>query len=144
MFLSLSCSSLSHRLPAASPSTLSISGAGAASSSSSSDRCRLTRGSTIRSTFHGGQLRDRGPPVYSAPPTSPTLSHHDASPLPHARTRATSNLFTKLTSKLTRRYFYRSIRAPHCPRPPNTRSTVFDAVYIWLGVIDLIRLPSHC
>uniref|UniRef100_A0A8C7VD95 non-specific serine/threonine protein kinase n=1 Tax=Oncorhynchus mykiss TaxID=8022 RepID=A0A8C7VD95_ONCMY len=79
----------------------SISGAGA--SSSSSERCRLTRGSTIRSTFHGGQLRDRGPPVYSAPPTSPTLSHHDASPLPHARSRATSNLFTKLTSKLTRR-----------------------------------------
>uniref|UniRef100_A0A671WQS3 non-specific serine/threonine protein kinase n=1 Tax=Sparus aurata TaxID=8175 RepID=A0A671WQS3_SPAAU len=95
-------SSLGHRMTAASPSTLSISGAGAASSSSSSDRCRLTRGSTIRSTFHGGQLRDRGPPVYSAPPTSPTLSHHDASPLPHARTRATSNLFTKLTSKLTR------------------------------------------
>nr|XP_043898151.1 MAP/microtubule affinity-regulating kinase 4 isoform X1 [Solea senegalensis] len=96
-------SSLSHRMPAASPSTLSITGAGAASSSSSSDRCRLTRGSTIRSTFHGGQLRDRGPPVYSAPPTSPTLSHHEASPLPHARTRATSNLFSKLTSKLTRR-----------------------------------------
>ncbi|XP_016897372.1 MAP/microtubule affinity-regulating kinase 4 isoform X3 [Cynoglossus semilaevis] len=96
-------SSLSHRMPAASPSTLSITGAGAASSSSSSDRCRLTRGSTIRSTFHGGQLRDRGPPVYSAPPTSPTLSHHEPSPLPHARTRATSNLFTKLTSKLTRR-----------------------------------------
>ncbi|XP_047186285.1 MAP/microtubule affinity-regulating kinase 4 isoform X3 [Scophthalmus maximus] len=95
-------SSLGHRLPAASPSTLSISGAGAASSSSS-DRCRLTRGSTIRSTFHGGQLRDRGPPVYSAPPTSPTLSHHEASPLPHARTRATSNIFSKLTSKLTRR-----------------------------------------
>ncbi|XP_077403739.1 MAP/microtubule affinity-regulating kinase 4 isoform X1 [Vanacampus margaritifer] len=95
-------SSLGHRMPAASPSTLSISGAGA-TSSSSSDRCRLTRGSTIRSTFHGGQLRDRGPPIYSAPPTSPTLSHHDASPLPHARTRATSNLFTKLTSKLTRR-----------------------------------------
>ncbi|XP_006808677.1 MAP/microtubule affinity-regulating kinase 4 [Neolamprologus brichardi] len=96
-------SSLSHRMPAASPSTLSISAAGATGSSSSSDRCRLTRGSTIRSTFHGGQLRDRGPPVYSAPPTSPTLSHHDASPLTHARTRATSNLFTKLTSKLTRR-----------------------------------------
>uniref|UniRef100_A0A3P9D9I4 non-specific serine/threonine protein kinase n=1 Tax=Maylandia zebra TaxID=106582 RepID=A0A3P9D9I4_9CICH len=81
----------------------SISAAGATGSSSSSDRCRLTRGSTIRSTFHGGQLRDRGPPVYSAPPTSPTLSHHDTSPLTHARTRATSNLFTKLTSKLTRR-----------------------------------------
>ncbi|XP_056450810.1 MAP/microtubule affinity-regulating kinase 4 [Gadus chalcogrammus] len=97
-------SSLSHRIPPASPSTLSISGAGASSSSTSStDRCRLTRGSTIRSTFHGGQLRDRGAPVYSAPPTSPTLSHHEASPLPHARSRATSNLFTKLTSKLTRR-----------------------------------------
>uniref|UniRef100_A0A3P8NK03 non-specific serine/threonine protein kinase n=1 Tax=Astatotilapia calliptera TaxID=8154 RepID=A0A3P8NK03_ASTCA len=96
-------SSLGHRMPAASPSTLSISAAGATGSSSSSDRCRLTRGSTIRSTFHGGQLRDRGPPVYSAPPTSPTLSHHDTSPLTHARTRATSNLFTKLTSKLTRR-----------------------------------------
>uniref|UniRef100_A0A667ZB12 non-specific serine/threonine protein kinase n=1 Tax=Myripristis murdjan TaxID=586833 RepID=A0A667ZB12_9TELE len=96
-------SSLSHRMPPASPSTLSISGAGA-SSSTSGDRCRLTRGSTIRSTFHGGQLRDRGPPVYSAPPTSPTLSHHEASPLPHARSRATSNLFTKLTSKLTRRF----------------------------------------
>uniref|UniRef100_A0A8C5AY70 non-specific serine/threonine protein kinase n=1 Tax=Gadus morhua TaxID=8049 RepID=A0A8C5AY70_GADMO len=96
-------SSLSHRIPPASPSTLSISGAGASSSSTSStDRCRLTRGSTIRSTFHGGQLRDRGAPVYSAPPTSPTLSHHEASPLPHARSRATSNLFTKLTSKLTR------------------------------------------
>uniref|UniRef100_A0A3P8NJR4 non-specific serine/threonine protein kinase n=1 Tax=Astatotilapia calliptera TaxID=8154 RepID=A0A3P8NJR4_ASTCA len=95
-------SSLGHRMPAASPSTLSISAAGATGSSSSSDRCRLTRGSTIRSTFHGGQLRDRGPPVYSAPPTSPTLSHHDTSPLTHARTRATSNLFTKLTSKLTR------------------------------------------
>uniref|UniRef100_A0A3P8YL45 non-specific serine/threonine protein kinase n=1 Tax=Esox lucius TaxID=8010 RepID=A0A3P8YL45_ESOLU len=94
-------SSLSHRLPPTSPSTLSISGAGA--SSSSGERCRLTRGSTIRSTFHGGQLRDRAPPIYSAPPTSPTLSHHDASPLPHARSRATSNLFTKLTSKLTRR-----------------------------------------
>ena len=90
-------------MPAASPSTLSMAGAGA-SSSTSGDRCRLTRGSTIRSTFHGGQLRDRVPPVYSAPPTSPPLSHHEASPLPHVRTRATSNLFTKLTSKLTRRY----------------------------------------
>uniref|UniRef100_A0A673L7E0 non-specific serine/threonine protein kinase n=1 Tax=Sinocyclocheilus rhinocerous TaxID=307959 RepID=A0A673L7E0_9TELE len=66
-------SSLSHRLPPASPSTHSISGAGA-SSSTSSERSRLTRGSTIRSTFHGGQLRDHRPPTH-APPTSPTLSH---------------------------------------------------------------------
>ncbi|KAK2881072.1 hypothetical protein Q8A67_018340 [Cirrhinus molitorella] len=93
-------SSLSHRLPPASPSTHSISGAGA-SSSTSSERSRLTRGSTIRSTFHGGQLRDHRPPTH-APPTSPTLSH-EASPLPHSRSRATTNLFTKLTSKLTRR-----------------------------------------
>uniref|UniRef100_A0A8C5GDC2 MAP/microtubule affinity-regulating kinase 3 n=1 Tax=Gouania willdenowi TaxID=441366 RepID=A0A8C5GDC2_GOUWI len=90
-------SSVSHRLPPASPSTHSITGASASSSSSSS---RLTRGSTVRSTFHGGQIRDRRPPSH-APPASPTLSH-DSSPLPHARTRATSNLLSKLTSKLTR------------------------------------------
>uniref|UniRef100_A0A8C1WYI9 MAP/microtubule affinity-regulating kinase 3 n=1 Tax=Cyprinus carpio TaxID=7962 RepID=A0A8C1WYI9_CYPCA len=95
-------SSLSHRLPPTSPSTLSIVGAGASSSSSSGERCRLTRGSTIRSTFHGGQLRDRVPPTYGPPPTSPTLSH-DAGALPqNVRSRATSNLFSKLTSKLTR------------------------------------------
>ncbi|XP_048042939.1 MAP/microtubule affinity-regulating kinase 4 isoform X2 [Megalobrama amblycephala] len=96
-------SSLSHRLPPTSPSTLSIVGAGASSSSSSGERCRLTRGSTIRSTFHGGQLRDRVPPTYGPPPTSPTLSHDAGALPPNARSRATSNLFSKLTSKLTRR-----------------------------------------
>ncbi|XP_062393507.1 MAP/microtubule affinity-regulating kinase 4 [Sardina pilchardus] len=100
-------SSLSHRLPPTSPSTLSMAGAGASSSSSSGERCRLTRGSTIRSTFHGGQLRERGGggvPSYGPPPTSPTLPSHEAAALPpHARSRATSNLFSKLTSKLTRR-----------------------------------------
>ncbi|XP_058269147.1 MAP/microtubule affinity-regulating kinase 4 isoform X2 [Hemibagrus wyckioides] len=93
-------SSHSHRLPPASPSTHSISGAGGASSSSA-ERSRLSRGSTVRSTFHGGQLRERRVPAHG-PPASPTLSR-EASPLPHARTRATSNLFSKLTSKLTRR-----------------------------------------
>uniref|UniRef100_A0A8C1REU8 MAP/microtubule affinity-regulating kinase 3 n=1 Tax=Cyprinus carpio TaxID=7962 RepID=A0A8C1REU8_CYPCA len=101
LFLSL-LSSLSHRLPPTSPSTLSIVGAGASSSSSSGERCRLTRGSTIRSTFHGGQLRDRVPPTYGPPPTSPTLSHDAGALPPNARSRATSNLFSKLTSKLTR------------------------------------------
>ncbi|XP_050965443.1 MAP/microtubule affinity-regulating kinase 4 isoform X2 [Labeo rohita] len=96
-------SSLSHRLPPTSPSTLSIVGAGASSSSSSGERCRLTRGSTIRSTFHGGQLRDRVPPTYGPPPTSPTLSHDAGALPPNVRSRATSNLFSKLTSKLTRR-----------------------------------------
>ncbi|KAG8001775.1 MAP/microtubule affinity-regulating kinase 4, partial [Nibea albiflora] len=94
-------SSLSHRLPPASPSTHSIAGASGASSSSSTPSARLSRGSTVRSTFHGGQIRDRRPPSH-APPASPTLSH-DASPLPHARTRATANLLSKITSKLTRR-----------------------------------------
>ncbi|XP_076847200.1 MAP/microtubule affinity-regulating kinase 4 isoform X2 [Brachyhypopomus gauderio] len=96
-------SSLSHRLPPASPSTLSIGGAGASSSSSSGERCRLTRGSTVRSTFHGGQLRERGSVGYGPPPTSPTLGHDTVTLPPHARTRATSNLFSKITSKLTRR-----------------------------------------
>uniref|UniRef100_A0A8C2GF68 MAP/microtubule affinity-regulating kinase 3 n=1 Tax=Cyprinus carpio TaxID=7962 RepID=A0A8C2GF68_CYPCA len=81
----------------------SIVGAGASSSSSSGERCRLTRGSTIRSTFHGGQLRDRVPPTYGPPPTSPTLSHDAGALPPNARSRATSNLFSKLTSKLTQR-----------------------------------------
>nr|XP_046245897.1 MAP/microtubule affinity-regulating kinase 4 isoform X2 [Scatophagus argus] len=94
-------SSLSHRLPPASPSTHSIAGASGAASSSSTPSSRLSRGSTVRSTFHGGQIRDRRPPS-NAPPASPTLSH-DASPLPHARNRATTNLLSKITSKLTRR-----------------------------------------
>ncbi|KAI3353648.1 hypothetical protein L3Q82_004828 [Scortum barcoo] len=96
-------SSLSHRLPPASPSTHSIAGASGTSSTSSTPSSRLPplRGSTVRSTFHGGQIRDRRPPSH-APPGSPTPSH-DASPLPHARTRATTNLLSKLTSKLTRR-----------------------------------------
>uniref|UniRef100_A0A8C7YLS7 MAP/microtubule affinity-regulating kinase 3 n=1 Tax=Oryzias sinensis TaxID=183150 RepID=A0A8C7YLS7_9TELE len=78
----------------------SIAGASGVSSSSSTPSSRLTRGSTVRSTFHGGQIRDRRPASH-APPASPTLSH-DSSPLPHSRTRATTNLLSKLTSKLTR------------------------------------------
>ncbi|KAH1181215.1 MAP/microtubule affinity-regulating kinase 4 isoform X1 [Mauremys mutica] len=90
-------SSIANRVPPASPSSHSI-----ATSSSSSDRTRLSRGTTIRSTFHGGQVRDRRGAVQNGPPTSPTLSH-EATPLPQSRSRATSNLFSKLTSKLTRR-----------------------------------------
>ncbi|KAK5929938.1 hypothetical protein CgunFtcFv8_011126 [Champsocephalus gunnari] len=92
-------SSISHRLPPSSPSTHSIAGASGVSSSTPSSR--LSRGSTVRSTFHGGQIRDRRPPSH-APPASPMPSH-DASPLPHTRTRTTSTLLSKLTSKLTRR-----------------------------------------
>uniref|UniRef100_A0A8D3C9P6 non-specific serine/threonine protein kinase n=1 Tax=Scophthalmus maximus TaxID=52904 RepID=A0A8D3C9P6_SCOMX len=93
-------STLSRRLPPASPSTHSIAGASGTSSSSSTPSSRLSRGSSVRSTFHGGQIRDRRPPSH-APSASPTPSH-DASPLPHARTRATSNLLSNLASKLTR------------------------------------------
>uniref|UniRef100_A0A3P9Q2T9 non-specific serine/threonine protein kinase n=1 Tax=Poecilia reticulata TaxID=8081 RepID=A0A3P9Q2T9_POERE len=92
-------STLSHRLPPASPSSHSIAGASGVSSATPSSR--LSRGSTVRSTFHGGQIRDRRPPSH-APPASPTLSH-DASPLPHVRSRAPSNLLSKITSKLTRK-----------------------------------------
>ncbi|XP_077579348.1 MAP/microtubule affinity-regulating kinase 4 isoform X5 [Stigmatopora nigra] len=96
-------SSLSHRLPPASPSTHSISGASASSSSASTPSSRLTRGSTARSTFHGGQIRDRRPPLHLSP-ASPTPSLDSGGPPPASRTpRATSNLLSKLTSKLTRR-----------------------------------------
>ncbi|XP_067336594.1 MAP/microtubule affinity-regulating kinase 3a isoform X23 [Channa argus] len=66
------------------------------------DRLRFPRGTASRSTFHGGQLRDRRTATYNGPPASPTLSN-DATPLSQTRSRGTSNLFSKLTSKLTRR-----------------------------------------
>ncbi|XP_067336578.1 MAP/microtubule affinity-regulating kinase 3a isoform X8 [Channa argus] len=65
------------------------------------DRLRFPRGTASRSTFHGGQLRDRRTATYNGPPASPTLSN-DATPLSQTRSRGTSNLFSKLTSKLTR------------------------------------------
>uniref|UniRef100_A0A1A8P5K4 MAP/microtubule affinity-regulating kinase 3 n=2 Tax=Nothobranchius TaxID=28779 RepID=A0A1A8P5K4_9TELE len=92
---------LSHRLPPASPSSHSIAAASGNSSSSSTPSSRLSRGSTVRSTFHGGQIRDRRPPSHT--PHASSTPSHDASPLPHVRTRATTNLLSKLTSKLTRR-----------------------------------------
>ncbi|XP_061843431.1 MAP/microtubule affinity-regulating kinase 3a isoform X9 [Nerophis lumbriciformis] len=72
------------------------------SNSATPDRLRFPRGTASRSTFHGGQLRDRRTATYNGPPASPTLSH-DASPLSQTRSRGSSNLFSKLTSKLTRR-----------------------------------------
>uniref|UniRef100_A0A2K6AGI7 Serine/threonine-protein kinase SIK3 n=1 Tax=Mandrillus leucophaeus TaxID=9568 RepID=A0A2K6AGI7_MANLE len=94
-------SSGTPRVPPASPSSHSLA-------PPSGERSRLARGSTIRSTFHGGQVRDRraggggGGGVQNGPPASPTLAH-EAAPLPAGRPRPTTNLFTKLTSKLTRR-----------------------------------------
>ncbi|MBN3271948.1 MARK4 kinase, partial [Polyodon spathula] len=65
--LSSSPSTVSHRVPPPSPSSHSIAAGASCSSSSSRGRSRLSRGSSIRSTFHGGQLRDRRGP--SHPPT---------------------------------------------------------------------------
>uniref|UniRef100_A0AAX7TEB1 MAP/microtubule affinity-regulating kinase 3 n=1 Tax=Astatotilapia calliptera TaxID=8154 RepID=A0AAX7TEB1_ASTCA len=107
-------SSTSHRLPPASPSTHSIAGASGTSSSSSTPSSRLSRGSTVRSTFHGGQIRDRRPPSH-APPASPTLSH-DASPLPHARTRGTTNLLKEKLDKAA------EPRTPRCGWDVRVRS----------------------
>ncbi|XP_069769286.1 MAP/microtubule affinity-regulating kinase 4-like isoform X2 [Narcine bancroftii] len=87
-------SSVMNRAAPASPSTHSIA--------ATTDRTRFPRGTTSRSTFHGGQLRDRRGAAQNGSPTSPTLSP-DATPLPQSRSRASSNLFSKLTSKLTRR-----------------------------------------
>uniref|UniRef100_A0A3B4Z9H3 MAP/microtubule affinity-regulating kinase 3 n=1 Tax=Stegastes partitus TaxID=144197 RepID=A0A3B4Z9H3_9TELE len=65
------------------------------------DRLRFPRGTASRSTFHGGQLRERRTATYNGPPASPSLSH-DATPLAQTRARGSTNLFSKLTSKLTR------------------------------------------
>ncbi|XP_069028703.1 LOW QUALITY PROTEIN: MAP/microtubule affinity-regulating kinase 3-like [Embiotoca jacksoni] len=87
------------------PSKRSVGGASTHSVSSGAtppDRLRFPRGTASRSTFHGGQLRERRTATYNGPPASPSLSH-DATPLAQSRARGSVNLFSKLTSKLTRR-----------------------------------------
>ncbi|XP_056667194.1 MAP/microtubule affinity-regulating kinase 3 isoform X8 [Monodelphis domestica] len=71
------------------------------SSATTPDRIRFPRGTASRSTFHG-QPRERRTATYNGPPASPSLSH-EATPLSQTRSRGSSNLFSKLTSKLTRR-----------------------------------------
>ncbi|XP_059541231.1 MAP/microtubule affinity-regulating kinase 3 isoform X3 [Myotis daubentonii] len=71
------------------------------SSAATPDRVRFPRGTASRSTFHG-QPRERRTATYNGPPASPSLSH-EATPLSQARSRGSANLFSKLTSKLTRR-----------------------------------------
>ncbi|VTJ79240.1 Hypothetical predicted protein [Marmota monax] len=70
------------------------------SSATTPDRIRFPRGTAIRSTFHG-QPRERRTATYNGPPASPSLSH-EATPLSQTRSRGSTNLFSKLTSKLTR------------------------------------------
>ncbi|XP_069346423.1 MAP/microtubule affinity-regulating kinase 3 isoform X8 [Eulemur rufifrons] len=71
------------------------------SSATTPDRIRFPRGTASRSTFHG-QPRERRTATYNGPPASPSLSH-EATPLSQTRSRGSTNLFSKLTSKLTRR-----------------------------------------
>ncbi|XP_053110323.1 MAP/microtubule affinity-regulating kinase 3 isoform X6 [Hemicordylus capensis] len=71
------------------------------SSATTPDRIRFPRGTASRSTFHG-QPRERRTATYNGPPASPSLSH-EATPLSQSRSRGSTNLFSKLTSKLTRR-----------------------------------------
>ncbi|XP_008574633.1 PREDICTED: MAP/microtubule affinity-regulating kinase 3 isoform X12 [Galeopterus variegatus] len=70
------------------------------SSATTPDRIRFPRGTASRSTFHG-QPRERRTATYNGPPASPSLSH-EATPLSQTRSRGSANLFSKLTSKLTR------------------------------------------
>ncbi|XP_039980467.1 MAP/microtubule affinity-regulating kinase 3-like isoform X2 [Xiphias gladius] len=89
---------------ATTPAQRSVGGASTHSVSSGAtppDRLRFPRGTASRSTFHGGQLRERRTATYNGPPASPSLSH-DATPLAQSRARGSTNLFSKLTSKLTR------------------------------------------
>uniref|UniRef100_A0A452F5V4 non-specific serine/threonine protein kinase n=1 Tax=Capra hircus TaxID=9925 RepID=A0A452F5V4_CAPHI len=71
------------------------------SSTTTPDRARFPRGTASRSTFHG-QPRERRTATYNGPPASPSLPH-EATPLAQTRSRGSTNLFSKLTSKLTRR-----------------------------------------
>ncbi|XP_040919874.1 MAP/microtubule affinity-regulating kinase 3-like isoform X2 [Toxotes jaculatrix] len=89
---------------ATTPTQRSVGGASTHSVTSGAtppDRLRFPRGTASRSTFHGGQLRERRTATYNGPPASPSLSH-DATPLAQSRARGSTNLFSKLTSKLTR------------------------------------------
>ncbi|XP_056125084.1 MAP/microtubule affinity-regulating kinase 3 isoform X9 [Rhinichthys klamathensis goyatoka] len=95
------------------------------SSATPPDRLRFPRGTLSRSTFHGGQLRERRTATYNGPPASPTLSH-DATPLSQSRSRGSTNLFTKLTSKLTRRNMsFRFTKSPHAPESTSRSSRIF-------------------
>uniref|UniRef100_S4RAB7 MAP/microtubule affinity-regulating kinase 3 n=1 Tax=Petromyzon marinus TaxID=7757 RepID=S4RAB7_PETMA len=93
-------SSSGQRVPVASPSAHNIGVSAPGPTGATPDRTRFPRGSSSRSTFHGGQLRERKNATYNGPPGSPTLSHDTA----QARQRgATGNIFSKLTSKFSRR-----------------------------------------
>ncbi|MBN3312821.1 MARK1 kinase, partial [Atractosteus spatula] len=71
-------------------------------SATTPDRLRFPRGTASRSTFHGGQLRERRTATYNGPPASPTLSH-DTAALAQARRGTSTGIIGKITSKFVRR-----------------------------------------
>ncbi|XP_072239653.1 serine/threonine-protein kinase MARK1 isoform X2 [Leuresthes tenuis] len=82
----------SHHQNPSSPSAFSVT---STASTTTPERARFPRGSSSRSTFHGGQIRDCRPATYNGPPASPSLSHHGNS----------TSLIGKITSKFVRRSF---------------------------------------
>ncbi|XP_061414998.1 MAP/microtubule affinity-regulating kinase 3-like isoform X5 [Lethenteron reissneri] len=113
-------SSSGQRVPVASPSAHSIGVSAPGPTGATPDRTRFPRGSSSRSTFHGGQLRERKNATYNGPPGSPTLSHDTA----QARQRgATGNIFSKLTSKFSRRALNEAERIVRFEGPSRTTTT---------------------
>lgn len=75
------------------------------------DRLRFPRGTASRSTFHGGQLRERRSATYNG--------SHDQS-----RTRGANYLFSKLTSRLSRsRPVSDQREEPASPAPPQLKES---------------------
>uniref|UniRef100_UPI00358EFBC5 MAP/microtubule affinity-regulating kinase 3-like n=1 Tax=Myxine glutinosa TaxID=7769 RepID=UPI00358EFBC5 len=84
----------SARAPVSSPSAHTIS-------AGTPERSRFPRGTASRSTFHGGQLRERRHATHNGPPASPSLSH-DQAPLTPSRRGPVPGIFSKITSKFGR------------------------------------------
>ncbi|XP_059811381.1 serine/threonine-protein kinase MARK2 isoform X3 [Hypanus sabinus] len=84
-----------QRIPVTSPSAHNIS-------SNVAEHGNFPRGVASRRTIDGGQLRqfrDQQNAAYNGPPASPTLSHGNS----QQRRGASSNIFSKFTSKFVRR-----------------------------------------
>ncbi|CAG5867015.1 unnamed protein product [Menidia menidia] len=92
----------SPRQDPSSPSAFSVA---SSTSSTTPDRARFPRGSSSRSTFHGGQIRDRRTATYNGPPASPSLSQHAAAAAASPYRGNSTSLIGKLTSKFSRRSF---------------------------------------
>uniref|UniRef100_A0A8C8Z5K0 UBA domain-containing protein n=1 Tax=Prolemur simus TaxID=1328070 RepID=A0A8C8Z5K0_PROSS len=106
------------------------------SSATTPDRIRFPRGTASRSTFHG-QPRERRTATYNGPPASPSLSH-EATPLSQTRSRGSTNLFSKLTSKLTRSH--PSVTGNLSLKTSRVLAAVVEASYPPLAIIARIKV----